>query len=331
MLHAPLLHWGTSFANKFDLSGFKNVLDLGCRQGHITSILAKKYPLQQFYAIDNQPDAIEQALDISEPNVHFAMQDALTLSLENQFDAIVSFNCLLWIKDKRTALKNIFNALQPGGKAFIQLFAIHGRPKNDRFLYQTAQSLHWKSYFKGFVADYYEITLGELYILLQGLGFIIHRMEFVQYECRFAHQEMMQNWMSSWASHKKMLPSSKSDHFMKQAVDSYLKFHNLSQQEAFPYYEYLLEVTCEKPTYNPSKHEKPYQFEHLLFTPKEAFVLKHYLQGKSAKEIAELSAISAKTVEFHLSRIKDKLQCSRRSDIYQTAIRYGFINLIFDT
>ncbi len=328
MLNKPLIDWGTNFVKKFDLNAHSHILDIGCRAGHITSFLAKQNPKQHFLAIDNQSCLIDQAMNELSSNLHFETMDVLTLPFQSEFDAITSFNCLLWVKDKQTALRNIYHALKPGGKAYLQLFAIHGRPKNDRFLYQCAQSSRWQHYFKGFAIDYYEITLGELYSMLQNLGFIIHRIEFAKYETLFEHRDQLQEWMGHWASHKKALPKEKHDTFMDETISSYLKYHGFTAQEPFAYYEYLLEVICEKPEIQTPQYL--YRFGSITFTLKEAFVLKHFLQGKTAKEIAQLSKTSAKTVEFHLGRIKEKCQCQRRSEIYQAAINEGFINLIFD-
>jgi DNA-binding CsgD family transcriptional regulator len=65
-----------------------------------------------------------------------------------------------------------------------------------------------------------------------------------------------------------------------------------------------------------------------VFTPHEVHVLKYFLKENSAKEIALLNSVTAKTIEFHLARIKEKL--NRRSQIYQAAILHGFIHLIFE-
>lgn len=330
LLHQPLTHWGTSFAKKFDLTHCNTILDVGCRQGHITAELAKHYHQQRFVGLDNQEEAIAKATEKKLNNLDFEVGDALSFPYHHDFDAVVSFNCLLWIKDKQKALHHIYQALKPGGKAFLQLFVLHGRPKNDRFLYQTALSDNWQSYFRNFAIDYYEITLAELNALLQNEGFIIHRMEFAQYETHFDNSEFMREWMGSWASHKNAVPLKKRTHFMQATIDAYLEYYQHKEDKPFPYYEYLLEVICEKPDLHTSSRPLTYQYTDFSFTSREAFVLKHFLLGETAKEIALHSDISAKTVEFHLAKIKEKLHCHRRSEIYQAAVRHGFINLIFD-
>jgi trans-aconitate methyltransferase len=79
----PVFHWGAQFANKFDLAPFKSVLDIGCRQGNITSYLGNRYPQQQFTAIDNVPSEIEKAKNHLSPNITFETQDALQQKPQN--------------------------------------------------------------------------------------------------------------------------------------------------------------------------------------------------------------------------------------------------------
>ena len=324
---APVFHWGSQFANKFDLAPFKSVLDIGCRQGNITAYLAKNYPQQHFTAIDNLDSEIERAESHQLPNVTFTTQDALYLDCTEQFDAVVSFSCLHWVDNKAKALQAIYRALKPGGKAFLQFFAFHGRPKNDRFLYQTASSSKWKFYFKQFSPDYSEAKISHLSTLLQGIGFVIHRIEIDRYETQFEHPDELHHWLSTWASHPQCIPKSKQDHFLADTVQAYLNAHHYSKQTAFPYYEYLLEIICEKPLI---ADDAPYHHTNIIFTPHEIKVLKHFLQGKTAKEIGRALSTSAKTSEFHLANIRKKLNCHRRSDIYQAALNEGFIDLLFD-
>lgn len=329
---SPVIQWGENFINKFDLHHCEHILDIGCRQGQLSKHLAKRYQQSYFVAIDNLVEEIQQAKQDHLSNLNFELADALSLNYTDYFDAIVSFSCLHWIKNKSKVLYNIYRALKPGGKVYLQFFATHGRPKNDRFLYQVASSLNWKDYFKGFEPDYSEISVPELCALLENLGFVIHKFEFVTYESTFEHAEMLHHWLKSWASHKNRIPSPKQDHFLQETVHSYLSHNHYSENERFPYYECLLEIVCEKKVISQDEllPTKIFcQSGQVKFTHREIDVLKHYLKGNSAKEIALLISISAKAVEFHLANIKEKLNCSRRSEIYQAALSSGFIHLIF--
>ena len=134
--------------------------------------------------------------------------------------------------------------------------------------------------------------------------------------------------MGTWASHIHRIPKAKRGHFLEGTVYAYLDAHHYSKKTSFPYYEYLLEIICEKPL--EMNDHLSYCYGQFTFTPHEARVLKHFLQGKTAKEIGRVLSISAKTSEFHLANIKAKLNCHRRSEIYQTAMDYGFIDWLFD-
>lgn len=159
MLSSPVVDWGKGFLNKIDLSAYHNVLDIGCRQGHMSAHLAKKYKNSQFTAIDNLESETSIAKNnFSSSNLTFETVDALQLDCTSKFDAIISLSCLHWIQNKNQVLQNIFQSLKPGGKIFLQFFALHGRLKNDRFFYQTAQKTKWQTYFKKFIPEYSEIT-----------------------------------------------------------------------------------------------------------------------------------------------------------------------------
>jgi len=330
MIITPVFQWGENFANKFDLDGYKTILDLGCRQGNISAHLAQKYKKAKFIAIDNIATEIQQAKNQYQlPNLTFETADALQLGCTEIYDAIVSFSCLHWIQSKEQVLKSIYQALKPGGKAFLQFFALHGRLKNDRIFYKTSRASKWKSYFRHFTPGYAEITASEFCTLLQNQGFVIHRLEFNNYKTDFANSDSLQYWFKSWVSHTRFLPNKKRDHFLNEAVQLYLSAHQYSAILPFPYHEYLLEVICEKPLLLDDIESK-YQFANIQLTGHEASVLKYFLLGKTSKEIAILKTVSSKTVEFHLAKIKEKLNCQRRSEIYQAAYQYGFIKLVYD-
>lgn len=324
MQPTPVFLWGKNFIDKLDLNNAATILDVGCRKGDLSVYLAKRYPQKKWIGIDNIASNIEQTKTHQLPNLTFATADALHLDFSNTFDTVISLSCLHWIKNKYTVLENIYQALKPGGKAYLQFFVLHGRPKNDRFIYQTARSSDWKRYFNHCYPTYSETTPGEFLLMLQKAGFIIYQLELSKYNTLFEHADSLRGWLSTWASQAVCAPKRKRDHFLNDVVCKYLDFHQQEYDTPFPYYEYLLEVICEKPL-------EPFSYHTtlpLLLTKREQEILKNYLQGKTAKEIAKFYAISAKTVEFHLANMKKKLNCYRRSDIHQAILDQGLIDLL---
>lgn len=330
----PSIHieWSNHMLKKIDLSSYKTILELGCRQGKISAQLAQSYSQQKFIAIDNIESEIEKATEFHFPNLEFSLQDARHLSFDHQFDAVVSVNnSLMWIKEKQSVLKNIYTVLKPGGKAYLQFFIRHGHPKNDRFLSRAANELEWRSYFKDFTQDYYDITLPNFCQMVHQEGFIIHKLELMKYTTHFEHGSLLQQFFKSWATQMKYLPMAKQDHFLNQSTKYYMDYHHLSFEDPVNYFEYILELICEKPLTTDREDDSiHFQYGAIAFSRREAQVLKHFLNGKTAKEIGLLLELSSKTVEFHLAGIKEKCGCYKRSDLFKLALSEGFISLMFD-
>lgn len=83
------------------------------------------------------------------------------------------------------------------------------------------------------------------------------------------------------------------------------------------------------PTVSNTSSFKGRSYADIYFTPREISVLSCYLRGYTAKQIASLLHLSAKTIESHIANIKIKLHCEKRSDIYDKAFEIGFIELLF--
>lgn len=67
------------------------------------------------------------------------------------------------------------------------------------------------------------------------------------------------------------------------------------------------------------------------FTKRELECLRYLAKGKTAPEIAKLLYLSSRTVESHIARIKDKLNCSRKSQIVEAALELHDLSLLLDT
>lgn len=77
------------------------------------------------------------------------------------------------------------------------------------------------------------------------------------------------------------------------------------------------------------KERKLFDYGKVIFSLREAqclhYFFNHYPAEKTFKEIF----ISKKTVEFHLAKIKQKLNCVDTSELTNLAIDHGFIDLMF--
>lgn len=80
----------------------------------------------------------------------------------------------------------------------------------------------------------------------------------------------------------------------------------------------------------PLKHEKTaFIYGNMNFTLREAQCLHYLLNNYSARKTADKLNISHKTVEFHISKIKNKINCHNITQITNKAIEEGFIDIMF--
>ncbi len=75
-----------------------------------------------------------------------------------------------------------------------------------------------------------------------------------------------------------------------------------------------------------SVNEPDNQNPYVLLSVREREVLRFLAQGHTNSEIAEMLSISAKTVDTYRSRIMNKLNVSKKSELVNYAIRYKLIN-----
>ena len=69
-------------------------------------------------------------------------------------------------------------------------------------------------------------------------------------------------------------------------------------------------------------------FSNEYFTKRELEVFKYLLLGKSVEEISVTLYRSIKTIQTQIKHIANKLQCSHKSEIVPTAIKYGLTHVL---
>jgi DNA-binding CsgD family transcriptional regulator len=69
--------------------------------------------------------------------------------------------------------------------------------------------------------------------------------------------------------------------------------------------------------------------DELSISKKEFKYLSYLIQGKTAKEIARLTDVSFRTVEFHLNNVKQKANCKKKSHLFEFLLNNKtFISLL---
>ena len=99
------------------LVGVRSLLDVGCGDGRITQSLAAQIPGARCVGIDPSPAmiAVAPAADV----IVFEVGAAETMTFDDEFDLVVSFNALHWVLDQDRALAAIRAAMHHGGRAVL--------------------------------------------------------------------------------------------------------------------------------------------------------------------------------------------------------------------
>lgn len=84
--------------------------------------------------------------------------------------------------------------------------------------------------------------------------------------------------------------------------------------------------------YPKQTRDRSYQISELMvqedLSPREMDCLFYLLRSKSAKEIAQRLNVSHRTVEWHLSNIRLKLQCRNKNELIENAVSKGYLQYV---
>lgn len=96
----------------------ERILDVGCGTGQLTQQIAERGA--DVLGIDSSPDMIGQARQ-NFPRLRFALQDAVSMTFANEFDAVFSNAALHWILNAEGAVQSMARALRTGGRLVLEM------------------------------------------------------------------------------------------------------------------------------------------------------------------------------------------------------------------
>lgn len=135
-----------------DLVGVRSLLDVGCGDGRITQSLAAEIPGARCVGIDPSPAMI--AVAPAANGIVFEVGAAETMTFENEFDLVVSFNALHWVLDQHRALAAVATAMHHGGRAVLVFVCQGPRPSLEDIAMTVAYSPRWSASFSTFSAPF---------------------------------------------------------------------------------------------------------------------------------------------------------------------------------
>jgi trans-aconitate 2-methyltransferase len=222
-----LQNWlADSHLAQLELDGTERVLDVGCGDGKITAEIAERLTGGSVLGIDPSTRMIAFAqahfARREYPNLVFAVGDATALPYRSEFDLIVSFNALHWVRDQDAALRGIRNALRPSGRAFLEFVPQGPRKSLEDVVEETCASERWTRYFAGHTPPYVHLTPEQFTELASANGLRVERLERELKTWDFGSRQAFADWAAvgcvGWT---KNIPEPERPAFLEDVLDRY--------------------------------------------------------------------------------------------------------------
>ncbi len=168
------LEWGRKLLDKRRWIGNEIVMDAGAGSGNLTKILADKVPNGKVYAVDADPNMVEQSKSnlsgLRNVQVIHSSMDKVNLPAE-VVDVIFSNSALHWILDQEGVFSHFWQLLKPNGELLIE-YGGHGNiEKPLSIIFKIMQSDQFRDHFANWKQSWYFPKPDDTERLLQRIGF----------------------------------------------------------------------------------------------------------------------------------------------------------------
>ena len=148
-------------------------MDAGAGSGNLTKILAYKVPRGQVYAIDADPNMVQEAKSNLSGcrNVQIIHSRIDKINLPTEVDVIFSNSALHWILDQEGVFSHFWQLLKPNGELLIE-YGGHGNVERPlSVIFKLIQSDQFKEHFVNWKQSWYFPKPDDTERLLQNARF----------------------------------------------------------------------------------------------------------------------------------------------------------------
>lgn len=163
--------WGSQIISELRLEGNETVLDLGCGDGALTTLLAARVPHGSVLGIDGSQGMIDAASNHRLPNLAFELKDINDLDYEDEFDLIFSNASLHWVKNHDALLRRTYVGLKNGGLLRLNFAAAGNCPTFFKIVKEAMGIPQYRRYFQDFEWPWYMPEIEEYQALIKRLPY----------------------------------------------------------------------------------------------------------------------------------------------------------------
>jgi trans-aconitate 2-methyltransferase len=167
------LEWGRKLIEQRMWIGNEIVMDAGAGSGNLTKFLVDKVPHGQIYAIDADPNMVEQAKSnlSAYRNVRVIHSSMEHVNLPTKVDVIFSNAALHWVLDQEGVFSHFWRLLKPNGELLIE-YGGHGNVERAvRVISKLMEFSQFKEHFVNWKQSWYFPKADEIERLLENAKF----------------------------------------------------------------------------------------------------------------------------------------------------------------
>jgi trans-aconitate methyltransferase len=216
--------WANELIEKLRLTGDERLLDIGCGDGKVTASIARRLPRGHVVGIDQSEQMISFArMHHPVANLQFSRANATSLNFDAEFDNVFSNAVLHWIRDHRPALRGIFRALKPGGRALLQMGGHGNGVEVLAAVEEIVAKPRWRESFRDFQFPYGFYAPEEYRPWLIEAGLNPHRVELLPKDMAHDSIEAFTGWIrTTWTPWIHRVTEDRRGEFIEEVVTRYV-------------------------------------------------------------------------------------------------------------